>query len=106
MTSLYRLLMWFKALLGLKINLEKNKFILITRVDNVEVLTTKLGCKVGRFLPPELGMPLGTYVKAMEEWDEIEDKFKKYILSLWKRHYISKGTRITLIFFIRKRESH
>ena len=34
--------MWFEAILGLHINIEKSEFIPIGRVDNVEVLATEL----------------------------------------------------------------
>ena len=44
------LLMWFEAVLGLKINLEKSELIPLGRVENVEMLVVELGCKVGRLL--------------------------------------------------------
>ena len=42
--------MWFKAILGLKINLKKNELIPIGVVPNMEDLTGILSCKVS-FLP-------------------------------------------------------
>ena len=42
--------MWFKAILGLKINLKKNELIPIGVVPNMEDLTRILSCKVS-FLP-------------------------------------------------------
>lgn len=42
MTSLCWLLMWFEAILGLRINLEKSEIILVGRVENIEDLAIKL----------------------------------------------------------------
>lgn len=39
--------MWFEALSGLKINLEKSELFPIARVDNAERLAINLGFKVG-----------------------------------------------------------
>ena len=47
MTYLSRLLMLFRAILGLKINLIKSELISTGRVENLEELAFKLGCKVG-----------------------------------------------------------
>ena len=43
-----------------------------------------------------LGMPLGAPFKSVGAWDGIEERFRKR-LAMWKRQYISKGGRITLI---------
>ena len=42
------LLMWFEAMLGLKINLEKSEVILVGEVDLLEELAYEIGCKVGK----------------------------------------------------------
>ena len=39
--------MWFEAILGFKINLDKSKLILVGRVDDIDDLASKFGCKVG-----------------------------------------------------------
>ena len=44
------LLMWFEALPGLKINLEKSELIPIESIPNIELLDVELGCKVDAFL--------------------------------------------------------
>ena len=51
MTYLYWLLLCFKALSGLKINLEKSELILVGCVDNVQVLAADLGCRWGSCQP-------------------------------------------------------
>ena len=47
MVYLNWLLMWFEAISGLKINLDKSEILPVGRVDNVEELTFELGCKPG-----------------------------------------------------------
>ena len=41
-------------------------------------------------------MPLGAPFKSVTIWDGVEKRFRKR-LAMWKRQYISKGGRITLI---------
>ena len=43
-----------------------------------------------------LGLPLGAKHKAMAMWDGVEARMRRR-LALWKRQYLSKGGRITLI---------
>ena len=56
------------------------------------MLTSELGCGVGSLPTTYLSLPLG----AMGVWDIIEERFRKRSTS-WKRQYISKGGRLTLI---------
>ena len=90
------ILMWFEALSGLKINLNKNEIIPIGPVDNAEELAIELGCKTGSFPTSYLGLPLGAKHKAVGVWNSIEERFRKR-LATWKIQYISKGGRATLI---------
>ena len=89
-------LMWFEAFSGLKINLNKSVIIPLGRVDNVELLAAELGCGVGSLPTTYLGLPLGAPYRAVGIWDSMEEIFRKR-LSSWKRQYISKGGRLTLI---------
>ena len=89
-------LMWFEAFSGLKINLNKSVIIPLGRVDNVELLAAELGCGVGSLPTTYLGLPLGAPHRAVGIWDSMEERFRKR-LSSWKRQYISKGGRLTLI---------
>ena len=89
-------LMWFEAFSGLKINLNKSVIIPLGRVDNVELLAAELGYGVGSLPTTYLGLPLGAPHRALGVWDSMEERFKKR-LSSWKRQYISKGGRLTLI---------
>ena len=83
--------MWFEAISRLRINFDKNELI-----PNAEAMATKLGCKVGSLPSSYLGLSLGAPFKSMAAQDGVEEKFRKR-LAMWKRQYISKGRRITLI---------
>ena len=88
--------MWFEACLGLRINLEKSELIPVGRVHDIEDLALELGCRVGGLPFCYLGLPLGAFFKLEAVWDVVEEWFRKR-LAMWKRRYISKGGRLTLI---------
>ena len=90
------ILMWFEALSGLKINLNKSEIFPIGGRENIEVLTAELGCRAGSLPTTYLGLPLGASHKSVRMWDTIEERFRRRLAS-WKRQYISKGGRVTLI---------
>ena len=94
MTFLCWVLMWFEAISGLKVNLDKSELIPMGRVENVDDLAGEMGCKVGRFSSTYLGMPLEASFNFVAAWDGIEGHKR---LAMWKQQYISKGGRITLI---------
>ena len=96
MTFLSWLLMWFEVISGLSINLNKSELLPVGRVENVEVLASELGCKVGSLPSTYLGLLLGAPHKSVAVWDGVEERMRKR-LALWKRQFISKGGRITLI---------
>jgi hypothetical protein len=48
-----------------------------------------------------LGLPLGASFKAKSIWDGIIEKIERRLAG-WKRLYLSKGGRITLIIIIHK----
>ena len=66
-TYLCWLLMWFETFSGLKINLDKSELTPIGRVDDIEALTTNLGCKVGSLPTTYLGLPLGALITS--QWE-------------------------------------
>ncbi|WJZ82701.1 hypothetical protein VitviT2T_002436 [Vitis vinifera] len=88
--------MWFEAISGLRINLDKSEILPVGRVENLEALALKVGCKVGRLPSSYLGIPLGVNHKSVAVWDGVEERFRKRV-AMWKRQFISKGGRITLI---------
>ncbi|WKA02181.1 hypothetical protein VitviT2T_020399 [Vitis vinifera] len=95
LTHLSYTLFWFEAASRLRINLAKSEIFLVGEVEKVDVMAMELGCRVGS-LPSYLGLPLGAPNKALSVWDGMKERVKRR-LTLWKRQYISKGGRITLI---------
>ena len=89
-------LLWFEAISGLKINLLKTLILSIGNVENLDELAFELGCRTGALPSTYLGLPLGMRHNSLHVWDEVEERFRKK-LALWKRQYISKGGRLTLI---------
>ncbi|RVW49702.1 putative fucosyltransferase-like protein [Vitis vinifera] len=53
------ILMWFEAMSGLRINLDKSELIPVGCGNNVEELAAAIGCKVGSLPTSYLGLPLG-----------------------------------------------
>ena len=96
LTYLSWLLMWFEAMSGLRINLEKSELIPVGRVENIDDLAWDFGCRVGSLLSTYLGMPLGAPFKSVTKWDGVEERFRRRLV-IWKRQYLSKGGRVTLI---------
>ena len=87
---------WFEAASGLRINLAKSELIPVGEVEEIEEMVVELGCRVGSLPTIYLGLPLGAQHKAISMWDGVEERMRRR-LALWKRQYISKGGRITLI---------
>ena len=65
-------------------------------MENIVQLAEELACRVGTLPSTYLGLPLSLRQNSSRAWEGIEDKFKRR-LSAWKRQYISKGRRLTLI---------
>ncbi|RVW31161.1 putative ribonuclease H protein [Vitis vinifera] len=81
---------------GLRINLAKSELIPVGEVEEIEEMAVELGCRVGSLPNVYLGLPFGAHHKAPSMWDGVEERMRRR-LALWKRQYISKGGRITLI---------
>ena len=67
------ILMWFEAMSGLRINLDKSELISMGGVENTKALATNLGCKVGSLPSTYLGLPLGAPHRSVAIWDGVED---------------------------------
>ena len=96
LTHLSWILLWFEAASGLRINLTKSEVIPVGEVEEIEELVVELGCRVGSLPSQYLGLPLGVPNRAPYMWEGVEERVRRK-LALWKRQYISKGGRITLI---------
>ncbi|RVW45179.1 putative ribonuclease H protein [Vitis vinifera] len=81
---------------GLRMNLAKSEIIPVGEVEEIQELAVELGCRVGSLPSHYLGLPLGVPNRASSMWDGVEERIRRR-LALWKRQYISKGGRITLI---------
>ena len=77
LTNNFQLLMWFEALLGLRINLEKSELYPIGRVIDVVALTTVVGCKVGSLPATFLGLLLGARYNLVGVWMEWRSASKR-----------------------------
>jgi hypothetical protein len=64
--------------------------------DNAGEFASILGCGTASLPLKYLGLPLGASFKAKSIWDEVVEKIDHRLAS-WKRLYLSKGGRVTLI---------
>jgi hypothetical protein len=55
-----------------------------------------LGCKIGSLSMTYLGLPLGASFKSLPIWNRVIEKVERRLAS-WKKIYLSKGGRVTLI---------
>ena len=62
----------------------------------MEEFVEVLGCKLGSLPSTYLGLPLGAPYNSRRVWEGVEERFQKR-LALWKKQYLSKGGRWTLI---------
>ena len=80
----------------MSINWDKSELISLRLVTNINELAVELGCRVGSLSTTYLGLSFGATHKSMAMWDGVEERLRKR-LACWKRSYLSKGGRITLI---------
>ena len=89
-------LIFLEAITGLKINVGKSEIVPIGDVGNLNALAHTLCCKVGTMPMRYLGIPLGAHYKDASIWNPIIEKMEKRLFG-WKRLYLSKGGRLTLL---------
>ena len=53
------ILLWFEAISGLKMNLDKSSILPVEDVENLEALAAELGCRTGTFPSTYLNLPFG-----------------------------------------------
>jgi hypothetical protein len=68
----------------------------IGEVDDVESLAHIMGCRIGSLPMTYLSMPLGASFKSFSIWNGVIEKVEQRLDS-WKKLYLSKGGRVTLI---------
>ena len=81
---------------GLKVNVAKSEMVPIGEVNNVHALVEILGCRVGVLPMTYLGMLLGASYKSPSIWNLILEKIERKLAG-WKKLYLSKGGRMTLL---------
>ena len=89
-------LIWFEAVSGLKVILGKPELVAVGAVHNMDLLVAVLGCKQGSLPMKYLGLPLGAKFKDKSIWKPILEKMERKLAG-WKKLYLSKGGRVTLI---------
>ena len=94
--SLRQVFTWFEVILGLKVNLQKSEMVPVGDVPNLEDLVAVLGCKSAALPMIYLGLPLGAKFNSKLIWNPIIEKLERR-LGGWKRFYLSKGGKLTLI---------
>ena len=87
---------WFEAVSGLKINFSKFEIVPIGDVSHIRDLVQILGCKQTGLPMHYLGLPLGAPFKEAAIWNLVLERVEKRLVS-WKRLYLSKGGKLTLI---------
>ena len=89
-------LIWFKAVLGLKINMGKLELVPVGVFHNIEILLNVLDRKQGTLPMKYLGLPLGVKFKDKTIWNPILEKVERKLVG-WKHLYLSRGGSVTLI---------
>jgi hypothetical protein len=89
-------LLCFEAVSRLRINLGKSEIVPVGPVADVENLVQVLGGRIASLPMKYLGLPLGARYKSKDIWNPILEKMERRLAG-WKRSYLSKGGRLTLI---------
>ena len=94
--SIRLVLTCFQAFTGLKVNMGKSEIVPIGKVCNIQSLAYIFQCRVGSLPMIYLGMPFGSLYKTASIWNLILERMEKKLLG-WKRLYLSKGGKLTLL---------
>ena len=89
------MLFWFEVVYRLKINMGKSELVLVGVVPNIADMVDVLECKQG-FPMKYLGLLLGANVRDSSIRNPIIEKMERRLAG-WKRLYLSKGGKDTLI---------
>ena len=95
-THLRAVFSWFEAVSGLKVNLAKSEMVPVGVVPNLGSLVELMGCNIRSLPMTYLGLPLGANFNSKTIWNTVIKKMDKK-LGGWKRLYLSKGGKLTLL---------
>ena len=95
-TALRGILSRFEEMSRLRINLGKSELIPVGDVPNFHELVEILGSRESALPLKYLGLPLGASFKDKSIWNPILEKMERRLAG-WKRLYLSKGGKVTLI---------
>ena len=93
---LWEILSSFEPMSGLHIKLAKSELVPIGEVTNMGELVAFLGCRWSSLPMTYLGLPLSAKFKDRAIWNSNLERMEQRLTS-WKRLYLSKGGKITLI---------
>ena len=74
----------------------KSELVPVGDVLNMDELVAILGCRQSSLPMTYLGLPLGAKFKDRAIWNPILEKMERRLAS-WKRLYLSKGGKVTLL---------
>ncbi|GJY93981.1 RNA-directed DNA polymerase, eukaryota, reverse transcriptase zinc-binding domain protein [Tanacetum coccineum] len=98
--NIIRILNIFYIASGLKINIHKyNVYGVGVSSNEVEIVASYMGCEAGFFPFTYLGLPVGSNMSRIANWQLLIDRFKAR-LSGWKANLFSIGGRLTLIKYV------
>lgn len=94
--NLKAVLFWYGQLSGLLINERKTKIIPVGVGNHMQQILELWDCQTSHLPETYLGAPLGSKYKTGHVWEDLLERFKRR-LAIWKRKYLTKGSRMVLI---------
>ncbi|XP_059671000.1 uncharacterized protein LOC132316541 [Cornus florida] len=93
-------LVCFRAISGLKVNVGKSSLVLVGEVHDIANLAAVLGCRVSHFPISYLGLPLGSSLRRVRGWDLVIERIRDgKNTRLWKD--LRCGERSLAYLFLR-----
>ena len=91
---IHMVMIFFEAIIGLKVNIGKSEIVLVGVVGSLDTLAGVLGYNASRLPMIYSGMPHGAHFKDPSIWNPIIEKMGKKFSS-WKGLYLLKWGRLT-----------
>lgn len=94
--NLRGILLMFKGISSLEVNLATLKLMGVRLMPNSLELASILGCQASSLPSIYLGLPLGAKSRSKHIWDPVIERFDRR-LSAWKGRYLLKGSKLVLL---------